>query len=266
MDKKAVALSEAVEAQLVRDLWANAPKDAVSEIGYEVAAIGDTVISAAANDKSILVNRTLSIDARAFDADLLDRATDTYERLGVEKYFVHVNPNAPSALTDALTHSGLKRGRSWMKFQRDTNPVDAPKTDLTIKEIDASDSKDFGRIVAPCFDMSPAFGRILAAVVPLENWHVFMAYDGDTPAGAGCLVTHGGVGLLDMGATHADFRRRGVQGAVMAARINKAADLDLNMLFTETGEAVEGEAQHSYGNILRYGFKEWYARYNYMPG
>jgi len=57
-----------------------------------------------------------------------------------------------------------------------------------------------------------------------------------------------------------------VQGAVMAARINKAAELGLDMLFTETGEAVEGEAQHSYGNILRYDFKELYARQNYMLG
>lgn len=266
MDKKAIASSEAVEAQLVRDLWANAPKDAAAEIGYEVAAVGDTVISAAAKDKSILVNRTLSIDASAFDANLLDRAIYTYERLGVEKYFIHVNPDAPSQLTDALTHSGLKRGRSWMKFQRDARPIEAPETELTIREIDARDAEAFGRVVAPCFDMSATFGQILAAAVPLDNWHVFMAFYGDTPAGAGCLITYNGVGLLDMGATQADFRRRGVQGAVMAARINKAAELGLNRLFTETGEAVEGEAQHSYGNILRYGFTEWYARYNYMPG
>ena len=262
-----IALSEKVEARLVRDLWANAPAAAAAEIGYEVETVGDCVISGAAHDTSILVNRTLCLDSLAPEAqpDVAKQAMETYTRLGVGKYFIHINPGAPGNLTDYLAENDMKKGRAWMKFVRDVSPITPPETSLIIKEIDTSDAQAFGQIVAPCFDMSPAFGRILAAAVPLENWHVFMAFEDGKPAGAGCLVTHEGVGLLDMGATHTDFRRRGVQGAVMAARINKAAELGLNMLFTETGEAVEGEAQHSYGNILRYGFKEMYARQNYMP-
>jgi len=195
----------------VRNLWASAPAEARAEIGYEVAKIGDCVISAAAADTSILANRTLCLDALDQDAqiEVAQRAIDTYTRLGVEKYFIYINPDASESLTDFLTPNGLKKGRAWMKFSRDVSPTPAPDTNLTVKEIDASDAETFGQIVAPCFDMSPAFGRILAAAAQRESWHVFMAFDEGKPARAGCLITHDDVGLLDMGATHADFRRKG---------------------------------------------------------
>ncbi|MDP7424835.1 MAG: hypothetical protein QF394_05370 [Rhodospirillales bacterium] len=37
------------------------------------------------------------------------------------------------------------------------------------------------------------------------------------------------------------------------------------MIATETGEAVEGDAQHSYHNIQWAGFEECYLRDNYAP-
>lgn len=258
-------LSEAVEAQIVRDLWASAPESITAKLGYEVNQIGDALVSVAARDSSILINRTFALDINSNSVNTT-KVLDIYEHLGVAKYFIHVNPDPPASLLADLTARGLVKGRAWMKFRRDASPIPIPETGLRVIEVTETEAEAFGQIVAPCFDMTNDFGHILAAAVSHDNWHVFMALDGDQPAGCGCLVTHNGVGLLDMGATHPDFRRRGAQGAVMAARINKAADLGLRKLFTETGEAVKGEAQHSYGNILRYGFKEWYARQNYMPG
>lgn len=52
---------------------------------------------------------------------------------------------------------------------------------------------------------------------------------------------------------------------VMAARVEKAAALGCAELFTETGEAVAGEHQHSYGNILKYGFQEIGVREHFRP-
>lgn len=268
MDQELIALSEAVEAQVVRDLWANAPTDTKQEIGYRVLTSGDTVVSAAAHETSILVNRTLGLDTGepADQLDLAETAIALYERLGIQKYFLHINPGAPAALTDLLTDRGLVPGRAWMKFMRDATPVAAPDTGLDIREIGVDHATAFGALVAPCFGMTPAFARILAASAPLPHWHIFMAFEGNTPVGCGSLTVWQGVGLLNMGATHPDHRCKGIQKALMAARINKGADLGLKALFAETGEAVDGEAQHSYNNILKAGFKEWYARQNFMPG
>lgn len=266
MERQLIQQSEQVEAQVVRDLWASAPQNLIDYLGYAVTELGDTLISRAKGDSSILINRTLGLDSNdSYSECVTQRAIETYKELGIEKYFIHVQPDAPDALRQQLKRAGLRTGRAWMKFKRDTEAVQPPDTPLVVKELTPDHASDFGRITAHCFDMTPEFGQILAAASNLPHWHVFLAFRDGTPVGSGCLVTHGNVGLLDMGATDPEFRRMGVQGAVMAARINKAAALGLTTLFTETGEPVVGEAQHSYGNILRYGFKEWYIRQNYTP-
>ena len=45
----------------------------------------------------------------------------------------------------------------------------------------------------------------------------------------------------------------------------KAIELGCKRMFTETGEAVEGDPQHSYKNILKAGFTESVLRENYAP-
>ncbi|WP_421724683.1 hypothetical protein [Bauldia sp.] len=58
---------------------------------------------------------------------------------------------------------------------------------------------------------------------------------------------------------------RGNQGAIIAARLNLAADLGCRHVFTETGGTVEGDRQHSYRHILKAGFVESVLRLNYAP-
>jgi hypothetical protein len=51
---------------------------------------------------------------------------------------------------------------------------------------------------------------------------------------------------------------------LLSEKIERAA-LESKYIFTETGEAVEGDPQHSYKNILKAGFKESILRQNYSP-
>lgn len=92
-----------------------------------------------------------------------------------------------------------------------------------------------------------------------------MSFAGDVPAGTGALLLKDGVAHLDWGVTHPEFRRRGGQSAVLARRIGDALALGCDLLVTTTGEAVPGDPQHSYNNILRTGFEEAYLRENWAP-
>jgi hypothetical protein len=53
---------------------------------------------------------------------------------------------------------------------------------------------------------------------------------------------------------------------LLSRRIRDALDLGVRMMVTETGEALEGEPQHSYRNIERFGFRGAYTRQNWVPG
>jgi GNAT superfamily N-acetyltransferase len=81
----------------------------------------------------------------------------------------------------------------------------------------------------------------------------------------GALFVRDGLGWLDFGATRPRFRRRGSQGAIMAARLRLARDLGCRRTFTCTGVAAANDPQHSYGNILRMGFRKSVIRENYAP-
>jgi GNAT superfamily N-acetyltransferase len=74
-----------------------------------------------------------------------------------------------------------------------------------------------------------------------------------------------GLGYLDFGATDPAFRRRGSQTALLGARIRDALDTGCHTIVTMTGEAVPGDAQHSYRNIEKAGFVTSYLRENWIP-
>ena len=89
------------------------------------------------------------------------------------------------------------------------------------------------------------------------------AYDGDEPAGAGALFVHGRAAWLGIAGTRPEHRRKGSQGLLFAARIDKARELGVEVFATETGALEAGRPSNSYRNITRVGFAERYVRPNY---
>jgi hypothetical protein len=83
--------------------------------------------------------------------------------------------------------------------------------------------------------------------------------------GTGALFMDGDVAYTDFGATRPGFRGRGAQVANLAHRTRAALEAGARRIHTCTGVAVEGEAQHSYGNIKRCGFIETHVRHTRAP-
>ena len=232
-----------------------------------MARVGPALVLGARNDPSILLNRTLGLDATgAPRPEHLAEIEDLYRGWGVGRHFVHLHTAAaPPEVLARAEELGLAEARAWMTFHRRPAALRQPATSLTIRKAGPSEAPDFGRIVASAFDLTPAAAPLLAALTDDPRWHLFVSYDGDAAAGAGALFVSGEAALLDWGATDPAFRRRGSQGAIMAARISLAHDLGCAHVFTETGAAAGDDPQHSYGNILRYGFGELSLRQNLAP-
>jgi GNAT superfamily N-acetyltransferase len=152
-----------------------------------------------------------------------------------------------------------------MKFARGPGDVDPVNTDLAIRRIGPDETADFAAIVVPAFDMSPAFRPAVAALANDPDWYLYMSFDGTRPAGTGAVYIRGKAAYTDWGATHPDFRQRGSQTAILNARINDALAAGCTTIVTMTGEAVPGDPQHSYNNILKRGFAEAYLRENWIP-
>lgn len=257
--------SEWIELQELYAIHESASSEIKSGLGLKLEDINGILCSISSVEPSILINRCLVIDDRALtDISTLRAVKKFYQDNAVKEFFLHVTDNNPEK-THSLEQAGMEKNRGWMKFIRNTDPATVRNPDLDISKIGPEHAEDFARIVVPCFDLSEASIPLVASLVHHPDYHLYMGFDNDTPAATGALFYKDGIGYCDWGSTHRDFRRRGFQGAVLAHRINDAINMGALNLYTATGEAVPGDPQHSYNNIMRYGFEEYYLRENWVP-
>jgi GNAT superfamily N-acetyltransferase len=188
-----------------------------------------------------------------YDAAALDSLDPFFDGAA---YWVSLDPEA--GIDDELEARGFEPDYPWQKFERGVEPFEA-RTDL---RIGAADER-FGSVFVAAYGLDPAGASWVASVHRREGWHAFAAYDGEEPVATGALFVTGDVGWFGLGATLPRARGRGAQSAILAARIDRASELGLTQLVTETGTPRDGRRGSSYRNILRAGFEPSYVRPNY---
>lgn len=161
----------------------------------------------------------------------------------------------PAELAGWLSARGLEPGWGWMGFRRGVADLAAPQTALRLLDVGSAEAETFGRVVAAGYGL-PAASVSWLARAPELGWSCWLAFDGDEPAAAAGLYVAERAGYLGMAATLPEHRRKGAQGALLGARIQRARELGCDVLVTETGEIRDGEPGNSYRNILRAGFEE----------
>jgi len=242
--------AERAELEAVRDWAAASPGGPVSwaESGGAVA-LRSTAFPV----------RELNRIVGLYDPAALDELAPAYEGAS---FWVALDPEA--GLDDELRTRGFAPDYAWQKFERARDAVEA-HTDLRV--VDAESPAHFGTVFAEGYGLPPALGDFAAKVVGRTRWHCFVAYDGAEPVAAGALYESGDSGWLGGAATLPSHRGRGAQGAILAARVERARDRGLRVLVTETGVPPDGQPGASYRNIVRSGFRPTYVRPNYAsPG
>jgi len=258
---------EQVEVQALRAWHTSVVAANLPDYDWRLVEVGDALCSVSSSEPSILVNRVLGLGSEgAPTLEQLVGIREVYRQAQVSRFFLHVVPELLGQNRESLlAEAGYRRHRGWMKFTRGPGAVRDAQTDLSVRRIGAKEAADFAAIVAPAFDMDPASLAALATLVDDPRWHLFMSFAGELPAGTGGIFINDGIGYLDWGSTHPDFRRRGGQSAVLSARLHYAFEAGCETVVTMTGEAVPGDPQHSYSNILKAGFAEAYLRENWIP-
>ena len=262
--------SEYIERCALEDLHAAADEIDKASAGLESMVLDSSFVSIASNlpASAIVINRTLGLGlGLETSEEEVEAIVSAYNAQNIERYFVQVSPHhQPETTENWLAAHGLSQGRGWQKFSRNRSVVEPRQSKLSVKEIHSDPDLAFGRIVCNAFDIGDEGVSWLSKLPARPDWHIFMSFHGDTPAGVGALYVKDGLGWTDFGATAPEFRRMGSQSALMSARLECALDLGCQQIFTCTGVSVPGDPQHSYSNILKAGFKESYVRENYVPG
>src|SRR5436190_1856130 len=113
------------------------------------------------------------------------------------------------------------------------------RTDLQVAE--ARSPEDVATFLRTTWGVPTDAAGWLSAVAHHPDWHCFIAYDGEEPVAGGMLYAPGDAGWLGVAATRVDYRGRGAQSALLAARIERARALGLRLLVTETGAPDDAE-------------------------
>lgn len=212
---------------------------------------------------SPMLNRIAGLGLRtpATDPDI-DGALAAME--GVTHY-VAISPfAAPGDLGERLAGRGLEPGWGWMLFERDARPAPTVETTLELVEVDEGLAAAWADVVVTAYGLPPELAPLTAATASRPGWTCWLALDGGTPAAAAALWVDGEHAYFGFAGTMPDHRGKGGQGALFAARIDRARALGCTRLVTETGEQVPGRPSNSYRNILRAGFEERFVVHNLL--
>jgi hypothetical protein len=186
----------------------------------------------------------------AYDASEVDALQRLFDG---RPHWITVDPEA--GLDGELAARGYVHTGAWRKFVRGTEPHPA-RTELDVE--DARSREDVKAFLERAWGIPPPEAEWMSEVFGHPGWHCFIAYDGAEPVGGGMLYALDDVGWVGVAATRTEYRGRGVQNAVFAARFDRARSLGVRLLVTETG--ITDPPGPSYRNMLRAGFEPTYAR------
>ena len=210
-----------------------------------------------------LVNRAVGLGVtEAATGHALDAIDAFYAGLGL-RYAISLSPvTDPPDLAARLRERGFTPGYAWAKFSRGAEPYEPRPSELRVERVATGAAADFAGVVSRGYGMPAEVEPWLAAVVEVPGFACYVAYDGRVPAGAGAFFASAGAAWLGFAATLPEFRGRGAQNALLAARIRDAAALGVTTFVTETGERLPDRPSNSYRNIERSGFELQYVRPN----
>jgi GNAT superfamily N-acetyltransferase len=249
------------------DWYRALPADTAAAARAAVVEVGPVALPVLAAVPSAVYSRVLGLGVEEpATPELVDAVLAELRRLGVSRAFAHVGPySRPSGFAQWLVDRGLTRyRRSWMRFVREREAVSEARTELSMRPAQREDCEALDAVACEAFEVPDVARGAFGAVVGRPGWHVFVAADGDKIVGVGSLFVENDLGWVAFGSVAQSSRGRGAQSALLQARIQQALDLGCRAIFTETGEAVPGDPQHSYRNILRAGFRELVLRDNYL--
>ena len=198
--------------------------------------------------------------------DSIERIHAAYREHGIERFYLGVHPAArPDGIEQLLETAGLKPDRGWMKFERGIDPAPAAESDLEVREIGEEHVHEFGRIATNAYGLTPDAALSVRGLIDRPGFHLYMAFEGDTPVGTGAMLIDGEFAWFELAATDPEYRQRGSQRALLARRIEDAVNAGCMRLLTCTGEPAPGDPQHSYHNIEWAGFEPKFVRENWVP-
>lgn len=265
-DPALVRAAEAAEMAAVESAVLAAPSTVATaaRLGRERLE-GALLVHAAAFDV-LMHNRVVGLGVEVpARMETVDAAEARFRALGAKRFMVPLAPGAePADLADRLAARGFYRHNHWIRLVREAADPPVASTDLRVAPLGAAQAAEFGRLEAEAFGHPPEIAAWHAALVGRDGWNFYGAFDGGTLAGVGGLHVHGPAAWIGYASTRADYRGRGAQSALIAARLDAAREAGCRWCVVETAADTPEKPNPSTHNLRRMGFRDAYERPNWV--
>ena len=262
-----VALAlEHIELLAWRDLLEAASPADRSALGLRSARIASGFAMAADEHESLLQNRVLGLGLHEPLTDsVLEEAIAHYPE--GKGFAINLCPFAElTGASQPLVSHGFATFFHHLKWIRDDAPATAVNTALEVVEIGRSRAHEWAALYAEIHDLSPAYAVWTASAVGREGWTHQLALDQDRPVAIAAMYVHDGLAWLGKMGTLEKDRKRGAQGALLAARVNAGLASGVRAFALETAPDWPDLPGGSLRNAARAGFRPAYARPSWVRG
>lgn len=253
---------ELVEAHAWRDLVAGAPPAAAAALELTGREFGGAFALSAPTLESYAFNRVIGLGvARPANGVLLDAVIAHYDG-GSVGFEINLCPAAePADLPQQLAARGFGSPFHHVKWVRGIQSAPPRATTLRLERIKPRQAMLFASIAAGEFASGlPAARDWFASSVGRPGWTHYVTFDGEEAAGCAAMFVDGEAAWLGLETTRAEYRSKGSQSLLIAARIRDAAAAGCRWVTTDTGPNLPDVDTTSYRNMERAGFVPAYDR------
>lgn len=199
---------------------------------------------------------------------LLDEVQlDRLESLLGSPTVVELTAGADPSAAALLARRGYRIQAFQQVWMRELASTDAllPPRDAEIRPIRAGEEERFARVVFAGFSETDDLASVdpsgFGATTATEGTACFLAFVDGQPAGGGTVAVSGDVAVLSGTAVLPRFRGRGLQGALIRARLAYGRDRGCRL---STSATLPGTA--SQASLLRCGFRVAYPKLELVKG
>lgn len=268
LEQLTVAKAEGAEAEIMYRYVASATPSTKSELGIATTRMGGGVVLSVRNDVTGYWSKALGFGfSEPVTGALIDRVIDFYRAEGSRGAVIQIAPEVlPDDWSQICDRHGLTAGGEIHKLvgSLDALGVDA-NVDARVARVGAADAEAWATATLRGFGMPPeGLFDMLKASADDPDIHQFAAWVDGEIAATGNLLIHGDVGALNAAATLTAHRNRGLQTALIAARIAAAAQAGCRWIVAEADKPADGAGNPSLNNLQRAGLRPLYARRNWV--
>jgi GNAT superfamily N-acetyltransferase len=260
--------ADLAEAEAWAQLQLALPESFRTRMGIAVYHHGRAVALVTGGSAELAVNRVIGLGMLApIGPDVIEAIVAQYSSAGVERFLVHVNPQAVTSEVDGwfLARGFVEKPGLVKLYRAAVAAFDVPlQTDVRVVEIGVEDVGTFEAIVAEPLKVPEVMRPGIRSTIGHDRWCYYLAIRDDQPIAGAVLYAGEEAGWCGMTATVESERGRGAQTALLARRIQDAAAMGCRWVVAEALVEKPDRPNPSMRNMRRLGFEVHHRRRHYM--